>query len=1231
MRREKGAGRMRVRKRGILVSVICVLIFANIFAVTTTTTVHAGPLPKQTIYVDTSAIDDRTDLTDLQKAALKGYILGDIKGNFGVKVGSDKVEVTDHKAKKATADRIVDIKAGRDPSPKPSWGNWPNGGKSVNVYLGEFMDDPDVADAFKTGGNWDTDKLGKAIGHTSGHEVGHSYSIGHNNETGADRSKMTKGNNILATDRANTLFNFDEHSANVLNNNWGKPPCKTAPDYDFKVLVTHYWGEPNLPNKPCEPGALDTLFAFSGSSAWLYDFGFLGVDTDGGLYDGNSRFDFIHKSSMFGNDTDAQMITFFTGAHHYSQFVLRDRDSGQWYIIQEEYVTLHDFIATPNDLDVARLVTMFWPDLSISISLNTLAYGSDSNSYNGFTYEKIASLQADRIEEPQDLDPARAYDEISAEPLINIYDTLLRYNRTNMDTYIPRLAPSWYFTTISETSPEGLQWVQRLTFTIRDDVCFQYYDGNIPGEGEVLTPQDVEHTFERLLITDAATGPSWMVWEPLFMAGWAGDLDAMLADLGWPVNATTGWNTKFDEAIDHAIESDATTVWFNLVKPYEPILQILSQSWGSIMNQAWCVWHGDWPGPVAGDNWYLWHDPATSPLYSSDPSFPGPNLDAALGTGPYMLDYWNKGAGGAWSIIKNPNYWEGWTVPYRHQGWGSGEQAIDSHVDRYTSNYIPEWATRKLRFLGGLTDFCDVPRQYMDQVLLQPGIRCVYPLPQLACDACFFNFAVSTSSTHMGVMTDPGAFSEYGAPPNIMEDLNFRRALTHMFDYATYLQDVFLNESVSPVTPIIPGISYYDQSIGQIESPTINQRKKYGIADEPAGQLAYDLALAATYLQAAWGGQLWANGFTIDAVYNEGNLARMVAAQLTKDAFDYMNANYGTKFTINLVSMPLSVYRSEWKAHKLPYFVSGWLADYPDAQDFAFPFMHSNGGFSRYQGYLGATSFPNALVDSHIDAGIATTVPSERQGNYTWLQHYYVDNAPGFVLSQPTGRHWERDWVQGWYYNPIYPGNYVYDLWKAVSGTPVNVDVAVTSLDCPTEIHITDITVNDTIIIVPSPISVTVTRLDTTGPASIVVIIGVGLQDQGGRDIVLDTDNFTLTNTGSDSYTAFFLNFTQDPSTPILAGTYKFFATILVQSGFAVDTNSANDRIDQAPISINAGDCNLDGSCDMADISLCIDAFMATPFLPGWNVKCDTNRDKSVDMADISTCIDVFMIVYPFP
>jgi ABC-type transport system substrate-binding protein len=296
---------------------------------------------------------------------------------------------------------------------------------------------------------------------------------------------------------------------------------------------------------------------------------------------------------------------------------------------------------------------------------------------------------------------------------MNCYDPLLWFNRTEVATFIPRLATEWKIDEIDELSPENIPWVYRYTFKLRENVYF-HTDGvnDIPGEGALLTTLDAEYTFERMMDTDAATGPSWMFWEPLFQAGYAPDLDAWLTDLGWPINATTSWNTKMDEAIDHSVECNATHIWFNLAMPYEPFLQILSQNWGSVMNKAWTVWHNDFPGcEEAGDDWYLWNAPASSPLYDlprGDTSSPGPRLNAALGTGPYMLDYWDRGAGGAWSIIKNNAYWGGWTVPGRPEGWGSG-YTLNGHVTRYTSNYIAEWTTRRLRFLGGVADFCDVP------------------------------------------------------------------------------------------------------------------------------------------------------------------------------------------------------------------------------------------------------------------------------------------------------------------------------------------------------------------------------------------------------------------------------------------------------------------------------------------------------------------------------------------
>jgi hypothetical protein len=41
-----------------------------------------------------------------------------------------------------------------------------------------------------------------------------------------------------------------------------------------------------------------------------------------------------------------------------------------------------------------------------------------------------------------------------------------------------------------------------------------------------------------------------------------------------------------------------------------------------------------------------------------------------------------------------------------------------------------------------------------------------------------------------------------------------------------------------------------------------------------------------------------------------------------------------------------------------------------------------------------------------------------------------VEECPSVPILLPIGRHYERDWLVGWYYNPIYSGFYGYNLWK---------------------------------------------------------------------------------------------------------------------------------------------------------------------------------------------------------
>jgi hypothetical protein len=375
-----------------------------------------------TIYVNTSAIDARPDLTNAQKTALKNRILQHMRDNFEDAVGAGNVTVTNNPAQAGSANRTVQIEPGMDPTPPAGWGSWPHSSNTTTVYLGEFMNDSNVNSSFKNpDGSWNTTKLGNAIGHTAGHEVGHSYSIGHNHKERPkgraedNRSKMTVGKNINASERANASFKFDNHSKDVLKNNWGEGACDAVADYDEKVLLSHFWANPSFPDKFDETGTLDALFFRHIEMPGWYEFGFLGIDSDDGVVDGNPDFDFIYKSSLSMDDTDAEIISFLDDHHERTTWLLRGTEEspypGEWFPLNPDNVFLEEWIEQPDGNLVARYATMIWPEQVVYITFDSYSFGHRSSSYNGFTYEYYTNIKpgAPTISGPTEGDVGTSY------------------------------------------------------------------------------------------------------------------------------------------------------------------------------------------------------------------------------------------------------------------------------------------------------------------------------------------------------------------------------------------------------------------------------------------------------------------------------------------------------------------------------------------------------------------------------------------------------------------------------------------------------------------------------------------------------------------------------------------------------------------------------------------------------------------------------------------------------
>jgi peptide/nickel transport system substrate-binding protein len=374
-----------------------------------------------------------------------------------------------------------------------------------------------------------------------------------------------------------------------------------------------------------------------------------------------------------------------------------------------------------------------------------------------------------------------------------------------------------------------------------------------------------------------------------------------------------------------------------------------------------------------------------------------------------MLDYWDKGAGGEYKLIKNPDYWRGWAGP---------------HVDNFIQKSISDWDLRKADFLAGTADIVVVPRAYMDQVLGQPGIRCLKDLEDLGVTSEFFGQDIAPASQFIGNPPPNGTFASDGFPCNGFTDEKLRKAFRSLFNFTQFLDAAYQNEAVQPASCVAKGLAYYDAAI---EKPQYNR------------------AEAIKLLKEAWGGSegspgpVWTNGFTMGFVYNSGNVARQIAAEMLRDEFASLNGEFGTSFTGIATGQPWSgsAYRLQWQSHQLPFYSVGWGADFPDAHNYVVPFMDGkDGAFAKFQGCL------NETLRTWIRNGINTIVPFERQQWYTQLQQAYNDNCYSFMLSQATLRRFERDWVQGWYYHPVTTtSEYVYNIWKEDPST-VTLDTA---------------------------------------------------------------------------------------------------------------------------------------------------------------------------------------------
>ncbi len=429
---------------------------------------------------------------------------------------------------------------------------------------------------------------------------------------------------------------------------------------------------------------------------------------------------------------------------------------------------------------------------------------------------------------------------------------------------------------------------------------------------------------------------------------------------------TDGTLVPLDD-IKNAVEVDSDWVQFNLVEPYSPFLEVLTGTWSSIVDREWCVEQGDWDGSQESYESLNNPTPQGSPLQR-----------LANGTGPFKLDLWQPGL--AIALVRNDDYW--------------GKPANFKTV---VTKFVDEWATRKLMLDSGDADYAFVPSSLISEVRGQRGLTVYEDLSQLQNQALFFQFDISRESTYVGT----GKLDGNGVPLDFFTDIDVRKGFAYAFDWDTYIEEGLLGQGRRIASPIVEGVPYYDPEWQMYE---------------------FDLVKAEEHLKTAWNGQLWEKGFTLTVPYASGDLGGKIACQVLQDSMFGLNPKF--KISIQLKSWPALL--SEMKLGLIPLLPMGWTADYPDAHNFVFPYMHSEGTFAQSQHYH------NSDVDRLVGEGIASSSPTVRQAVYDELAGLYYSEVPSIILAQNLGAFVFRDWVHGFEYNPMRPScaMYAYDLSK---------------------------------------------------------------------------------------------------------------------------------------------------------------------------------------------------------
>jgi peptide/nickel transport system substrate-binding protein len=511
-----------------------------------------------------------------------------------------------------------------------------------------------------------------------------------------------------------------------------------------------------------------------------------------------------------------------------------------------------------------------------------------------------------------------------------------------------------------------------ISFPIRQGVRFH--------DGSELTPEDVAYSFQRLLLLDRRGGPSWLLLSPLLGVNTAEGLAMQIEAKDKRKQLSELEFGKLSEEtlmktcdrVLRAVQVNGDHVEFHLPTAFAPFFALLT--------------HGAGGGGIINKRWAIaqgaWDGQcATWTKFHNPEVDQNPLRDKANGTGPFKLESWDR-RGGVLTLVRHESYWR-----------------EPAKLQKVLIQSVPTWRTRQAMLERGDADIVTVERANAADVENATGVRLIRGQLQMTMSYFMLNQSIQArNNAYLG----SGKLDGQGIPPDFFRDVRVRKAFAYSFDWEAFLREIWQGDAQQAPGPL-PG----------------------GLAFSHPQTYRFDLKSATELFKAAWAGKVWEKGFKFTALYASGDETDKAALELLSRRLREINP----KFVLEIAGVDFATLLNKSRERMVPLYPAGWAEDYHDAHNWLYPIMHSQGFYSAHLGI-------GTRYDAQIDAALKTYDETKRQQLYAQLQARAYEDVPVIFLVQAAPRHYQRRWVDGYYFNPAWPGPNFYILSKQAAAQP---------------------------------------------------------------------------------------------------------------------------------------------------------------------------------------------------